>query len=367
MMLEYPIIADEKSMTIKVGHVVFDRPVLSRLPEWETTIKNDICGPAPWELGPKAAHKFYANRLGCKFNRRFQAANYWLWIGNRMTVKAANVLRHDGRHFRRYHEGLVWRANQAIRYINEAERDGLFHLIPAIVIFGASPQSIRRTVGQGAWRKIAANSLTRNRLIMHAVAKMSDIEPHLFARLLEFPSGVMRAVYGATEDERAALHVTTKLRPVEFQRAVHIVRDTRDMVGERFNPAWSRDRMIREHNEAMRAVMAGKFSAKQFASPWSFEGDGFSASLLTSQLDIASEGAEQHHCVASYASRAARGKYAVFRIEGRERATAGLIPRVAVGQIYGACNQPVSQECREFSYRLADEYAVYLQQEARAA
>jgi hypothetical protein len=78
--------------------------------------------------------------------------------------------------------------------------------------------------------------------------------------------------------------------------------------------------------------------------------------LLVSQADIATEGATQHHCVASYARWAAMGKYAVFRIDGKERATAGVVGHV-VDQVYGACNAQVSDECRAFASKVAARYA----------
>ena len=84
MIVTHEIIADAKAMTITVGPKVFDRPVLVRIPESWTNIKRDIVDAGDlWK--PQDLNRFYCRHLGPKFNRRFQAANYYLWIAGRMT------------------------------------------------------------------------------------------------------------------------------------------------------------------------------------------------------------------------------------------------------------------------------------------
>jgi hypothetical protein len=312
---------------------------------------------------PKSLHKFFAAMLGPRFNFRFFAANYWLWVGNRMTTRTGNMLRFDGKHWQSYDSELVALANAVLPYINEAERDGLYNLIPIILTHGASPQEIRAKIGRGAWRRVANNSVSRNLLIMHATRRCKEAARlESFGRLLGMPSGVMRGVMrlesgGVGEDEIVAARITPRKRPREFQQTVDLVRDTRRMMlPDEFNPQWGYARMRREHELATKAIMERRYSNKVFAADWSFEGKGFSAALLTSQASIATEGAVQHHCVASYARSAAMLEYAVFRIEGKERATAGVRDG-RVDQIYGACNAHVSDECREFANKLARNFA----------
>jgi len=67
------------------------------------------------------------------------------------------------------------------------------------------------------------------------------------------------------------------------------------------------------------------------------------------------------HCVASYAHMASQGRYAVFKIEGKERATLGLtlgsavdvdnptgnrVPHAMIQQCYGHSNKTISDELR---------------------
>lgn len=360
----YEMVTNPEAMTITVGSRVFSKPDLSRRCEWDFDFKSQICEiPRETERDQKSLHKFFATMLGPKFNFRFFAVNYWLWIGNRMTTRTGNMLKFDGKHWQHYDSTLVAAANEVLPYINEAERDDLYNLIPAILTHGTSPQEIRAKIGRGAWRRVANNTISRNLLIMHATRRCKETT-HLesFVRLLDMPSGVMRGIMrlesgGVGDDEIIAARITPRKRPREFQQTVDLVRDTRRMMlPDEFNPHWGYARMRREHHLATKAIMERRYSTKAFASDWTYTDKGFSAALLTSQADIATEGAVQHHCVASYARSAAMREYAVFRIEGKERATAGIRDG-RVDQVYGACNSTVSEECRLFAVKIAMNYA----------
>lgn len=377
MLVTHEIVSNPATMTITVGPKVFDKPVLVRIPESWTAIKRDIVEPDMDLWKPQDLNRFYCRHLGPKFNRRFQAANYYLWIAGRMTERTANMLRCDGRHWRNYSDDLVWRANQALPYVNEAERDNLYNLIPLIVSFCQTPQAIKRRVGQGAWRRLAANSVSRNLKIMHAVERFrpctrytgdgDTVAAHI-CRLLDVPSGVLRGIYTGDDDEFIAARITHKKRVDDFIHTKNLVQDTRRMTGRRFNPNWGLTRMIAEHNAAAREENRKGYSDKRFADDWTMEADGYTAALLTSPLDIAVEGQTQHHCVASYAGLARRGDYAVFRIVGKDRATLGVKidgSQARLDQVYGACNQPVPDACLAFSYLVAGEYAASMRRAAQ--
>lgn len=368
----HEIIANPETMTITVGSKVFDRPVLGRFPEMFMHLKQEICGPSDLDWGPlKDQYQRFTHLLGPKFNRRFQAANYWLWVGNRMSERVGNMLKVEGRHWKQYNNDLVWEANQILPHVRRAEQDGLLHLIPAIIAFQESPQQIKRRIGQGAWRKVAANSVTRNLKIMNAARRRRTGMDHdaAFVRLLDVPSGVLRGIMTCDEAEFIAARLTHRRRIPEYMETLHLVGDTMQMVGRRhFNPGWSYNRMVEEHNAAVKEQHSRHYSAKRFTDDWSFEKDGFTATLLTSRLDIAMEGSTQHHCVGAYASLAAAGEYAVFRIEGTERATVGLswsAPDVwRVDQVYAACNRAVSPACVAFVRSVAREYSSIEQERA---
>ncbi len=358
----HEMVVDPSTMTITVGSKVFDRPLLHPIPEWDTGIKEQIV-ERPSTNSVKEVNAFYCRELGPKFNRRFRAAMYHLWIGNRMSPATGNMLRLSGHTgWRRYSPDLVWRANQVLPYIKEAEADGLLHLIPAIVVFGASPSAIRREIGKGAWKRIAANSRTRNMRIMQATeATFAPSDEHwkqTFVKLLSVRSGhlggAMRHI--PIDDIVEASRLAPRCTPMSLLETLHIVRDARRMLGE-INPAWGLPRIKREHDAAMLEQRRKRYSPAPFTEAWSFSDDGFTADLLVSPLDIVAEGDTQHHCVGSYASDAADNRYAVLKVEGKERATIGL-RRTAEGwlvdQVYAACNAPVSAACRVFAFRAAD-------------
>lgn len=361
----YEMHADAQVMTITVGSHVFTEPQVTRRAEWDFEFKEAIAGSVSDDCYSggvrdlKKVHKFYAEMLGPRFNYRFFAANYWLWIGNRMTLRTSNMLRFEGKHWRIYNPKLVTLANKVLPYLNEAERDGLFNLIPVIITHGSSPQEIRAKIGRGAWRRVANNAVSRNLLIMNAVLRFSEAaRDYAFVRLLEMPSGVIRGIEREIGDtETIAARITPRKRFEEFRQTLHLVRDTQRMLlPAEFNTQWGYVRMQHEHEVATRALMQNRYSNKAFAEPWSYRDVDFSAVLLISQADIATEGATQHHCVVSYARSAAMLEYAVFRIEGKERATVGIKDGV-VDQVYGSCNAQVSNECTSFARDVAIAYA----------
>lgn len=370
-MSRYEIVSDPSTMTIRVGSTVFNRPLLNGRTEIDFEVKSAVCDDSPATADVKALHQFYCERLGPKFNRRFQAANYWLWIGGRMTKRTGDMMRMARKGWRWYNNDLVAQANECIDLVREAECDNLYHLIPSIVVFKASPSAIRKLVGGATWKRIAHNSMTRNvRLMRNAwIAPDDDKYGDRFVRLLDFPSGVLNAVHGMEyENELLAAKLTPRKTPLVFQQTVHTIRDARRMLGVDFNPAWGLARMQREHDDAARSLRRKNYSADPFADEWVYEAGGYRAELLTNALEIAVEGDTQHHCVGSYASMSRRGDYAVLRIDGAERATAGYLRNGKgwrLDQVYGACNALVGSGCTAFAQAAGAALArAYVQQRA---
>lgn len=353
-----PMVVNEAAMTISVGATTFDIPELRKWPENSLTIKHAICVGAGMDTEGDdlpSLHKFYCRVLGPKFNRRFHGANYWLWVGNRLSRSTANMMRMPGRHFRHYSNWLVKKANDSLPYIRETEADELHHLIPAIVTFGGSPSEIKKEIGGAAWKQIARNSRTRNTRIMQIAEHYGDHPKQAFIDLLGVPSGCLNGAKLFLNDANLAMaaRLTPKRQAMPFLETAHLIRDARRM-GVDINPQWGLARLRREHDEALIERRRGSFSNKTFADAWQHDSDGFHAERLTSQLDIALEGDAMHHCVASYSQLAADHLYLVLRIEGKERATAGY--RLSrddrtwmLDQCYGYCNDAVSSETYAFA------------------
>jgi hypothetical protein len=145
-------------------------------------------------------------------------------------------------------------------------------------------------------------------------------------------------------------------RVAHFERTESILKDTVRMAirnRSEVNYDWSYRRWHEEHEFLSREINKSRFSENKFAEDCVFTEGGYTFTLLTSELDIATEGNSMRHCVSSYAVSASRGNYAVFKIEGKERATLGLtidqridIGKAALQQCYGYCNQSISDELR---------------------
>lgn len=359
------IVTDPERMVIRVGPKEFHEPYLWKVPEWGYDIKQEIAPhPAIHTLGPKERNKFFCDNLGPKFNIRFLAANYHMWLGDRFEKVTRDMLRIGGNTgWKVYSKDLVIKANRVHEHVIQAEEDGLHHLIPAIVIFEKHPSEIRKLVGPSTWRRIASNSRTRNMKLMQRSMWIACKEPsEQFLELLEFPSGVLLGVHSTDPEYAIAARICPRKTRASFEATMHTVRDTMRMLGADFNPKWSLNRINQEHNKAITAQRTKTYSAKAFCADWNFSGEGLSADLLTSPLAIAVEGGTQHHCVGSYWRESRDGKYAVMKITGNERATAGLYRRDqvwVVDQVYGACNAIVSQKCMDFAHKIATHFPGY--------
>jgi hypothetical protein len=154
----------------------------------------------------------------------------------------------------------------------------------------------------------------------------------------------------------AAARVAPRIK--DFEQTLDVVRDTirmADRAGVEVNYNWSYRRWNEEHDRLSWNMARKGYSEKKFAEHLSFTLQGYTFTLLTSQADIAAEGMQMRHCVASYAHTASIGNYAVFKIEGKERATLGLtitatptkVLHAILQQCYGPRNQPISSELRD--------------------
>jgi hypothetical protein len=171
---------------------------------------------------------------------------------------------------------------------------------------------------------------------------------------------LVSSYYMHSMEIKGCLLTAAKIAPriKDFDSTVDIVRDTIRMAeraGVEVNHNWSYRRWSEEHDRLSWDVARKGYSEKKFAEHLSFTLQGYTFTLLTSQADIAAEGMQMRHCVASYAHTASIGNYAVFKIEGKERATLGLtitatptkVLYAMLQQCYGPRNQPISSELHD--------------------
>jgi hypothetical protein len=358
---------DPENMLVKVGSFVEDRPQLIHSPEFhwgmkeKVTTHNKIDLPEGYhEFDPKARNAFFAEHLGPKFNRRMQAAHYSLWMRDRYLASTVNMLRQGGIAWRRHSNRLAYRAHGCQALVNQAERDGLTNIIPAIICWKMSPQELRAHLGKGLWKRIAGHSKTRNIRLLQVTSKnilegaSVDEWGAMFTSIMEFPLWSWGALqYPINDVSLLAAKLCDSHENDDFWDLRMTVEDTKRMLNGHLNPKWTMAQLTRAHEEARHQLRRRDFDVTPFAADWSYSSAGFTASLLTSEMQIAEEGDQMHHCVASYAKVSKEGRYAVLKVQSAdERATCGLTFDGSlwhVQQVYRARNEAVSDKCRAFA------------------
>lgn len=347
---QFPIVPDYEAGVVRVGQAEYDC-LIYKAGENERHFRilalerNDACTDAMLEWPNKKWHQYSAKILGPKFNSRLRAATFHLYVSSWAPRGIWRFLHTPDRHWRKTNGRLVDLAYKHQEKVLQAHRDGIGNIIPFIILTGMDPSELKRHYGTGLWKRLAANSVTRNRLIAHHSRAIGPDVEHLQA----MRSGHL-VVAGSAGFCSAAAHADRLLPKIDknaFRHLGHTIRDCMRM--DAYNPRWGVARLMREHDEAVAARARGEYSDRRFADDLVGEVDGYTFTLLTSQAAIAHEGRAMHHCVSVYAGDAAQSGYLVFTVEGQgERATLGAFPgimRPELDQLYGACNSRVSNEC----------------------
>lgn len=117
------------------------------------------------------------------------------------------------------------------------------------------------------------------------------------------------------------------------------------------------ENLYKKHEEFTKLINLRKYSKDEFnlrgtvleKLPKYLEINGIACTYLNSKYLIQQEGVEMHHCVSSYADRAANLDYLVFSLSGVERSTVGFIYNKAHNQLipdqhYSYNNSKVSRD-----------------------
>lgn len=373
----FQMVVDQGVHSVTVGDWVFDSVVMAPAKEGDFEEKNacllangieppeleycateetkgefggEVIGP-DWGEKLRAAHTSYANHLGARFNYRLYGAMFNAWCGW-MPREAWPFLHQDGYRWKYLHRNTVEAARHAKPYVLETINDGLLHLVPAVISFGAPPGEIKKAVGKATWKKIAANSKTRNHKISQMHFRSGESAAAAWAAGVQMRSFCLhrsgaQLVYGSLDQDIHASRIAGACRAIEFDSALQLIRDASRMGV--YNPEWSLRRLTREHDRAAEIRAHEGYPSKPFCADQTATVDGFTFTRVTSQSKVAAEGGKMRHCVAAYARDCQRGVYAVYAVDGPERATLGVrLNGTGRGfdQIYGACNKRVSDRCR---------------------
>lgn len=299
---------------------------------------------------PRALNKKLHENFGSKITLRLNAALYNTFIKANFPRETYFAISRRGMQWNTFSPYMVDKATKNKHLVDQAIKDRTINLIPLMLEFEEDPQQLRKRFGKGLWKQLAHTSKTRMKLL----APLMRVTPEA----ISFRTGILPVISsyvitsGGMED---AMVASAKVAPriKDFVQTLDTVRDTMRMAeraGVEVNLNWSYRRWNEEHDRLSWDVARKGYSEKKFAEHLSFTLQGYTFTLLTSQADISAEGMQMRHCVASYASMASLGTYAVFKIDGKERATLGLTVvngEAILQQCYGPRNQPISSELRD--------------------
>jgi hypothetical protein len=306
---------------------------------------------------PKAINAHLCKTFGPKIPLRFSAAMYNTFIKDNVPLEAYFAVKRLGYHWKMFDTRLVNVAATKNHLVQQAVRDNTLNVLPLMLRAEKDTQELKAHFGKGLWKKLANTSKTRMTYLAPLVLRnpeWADIRSCILKEAWTFEGGERYTVFAARLAPKAGT----------FQHTFNLVTDTikmGDRLKEPVNLKWSYKRLEEEHNRMSRAILLGKFSAKAFTEVVTYhEEEGYTFTLLNSQLDIAQEGKVMGHCVGSYARTAAQGQYAVFKVEGNsERATLGL-QNGAFGftfnQCYGKYNSKVSDNLLEAAKKIVKRY-----------
>ena len=341
---------------VKLGDKVFSKyEEVPRNPfsfnEWLSHNARDYCVKLWGEkdvVKPRVLNKKLHENFGSKITLRLNAALYNTFIKANFPVETYFAMSRNGRRWNTFSPNMVQTAIKNKHLIDQAVKDNTINLIPLMLEFQEDPQQLRKRFGKGLWKQLAHTSKTRMKLLAPLLIYSTEVTS-LRTGILSFVS----SYHMHTMDITGCLLTAAKVAPriKDFEQTLDIVRDTMRMAnrhGTEVNLNWSWRRWKEVHDRMSWEIAMNGYPSTKFAEDCVFTEGGYTFTLLTSQADIAAEGIQMRHCVASYAYRASNGNYNVFKVEGKERATLGLNTyadgSLGVDQCYGYCNQRVSSE-----------------------
>lgn len=252
--------------------------------------------------------------------------------------------------------------NKRIDIINQTIADGNSNILPFVIFSGKTPKELKQEFGKCLWKRLCKNSEYRNRVIFDtcAIKQMSN-----------FPTSVLEKMkvikrYGVLEDrcKFAEFYTTqlkrkwTKITKNELWDMWNTLYDTNRMatqLGYKFKWNQNYDDIKKLHSEYTKAIRDMQYGDKPFN--WihekgicmEFEYKGYKIVLLDNPRAIREEGDIMKHCVASYTSAVAEGRYLVFSVQkdGVHTSTVGYTLQNdmwIIHQHYGKCNKRVTDD-----------------------
>jgi hypothetical protein len=220
---------------------------------------------------------------------------------------------------------------EVLNLLKQADKDGLYNLIPFIFLFGLPPKELKKQLGKGLWKKIANNSKTRNKLVVKAKIRMGIYD---IIDLLDTPSSILcenvnrdvLQLHSDSEYEHANLILqylnNRKTKPRYYEGQFNYVKDTVDMSGNLDCLRWGINRISAAHDElleiqnqkAINLCSTKPLNNKtQFAKECYLIEDASIKSINT-ERDLLVEARNKKHCVFSYKKSIENNKVVIFNV-----------------------------------------------------
>jgi hypothetical protein len=246
--------------------------------------------------------------------------------------------------------------------LEQAHVDKQTHLMPFLMSSRRTPQELKVILGKGLWKKLCANTYSRNRALAESSSidywQHNDMQHGDFKREIGFLNTVPTSLLKYTSYSHGTLdwlRVNCKgiwNKPADLKRQADIFRDTARMLSAETATQsesdlqvkminWSCKRVQEEHDLATKRTFARRYSKDQYnwsnhvhIGPFSFE--GYLVTPLFNSYDIAQEGQAMQHCVGSYAYQSQRGDYIVFSVtkDGERHSTIGMFMTLELANYY---------------------------------
>ncbi len=266
--------------------------------------------------------------------------------------------------------------------VEQLEADQLHHLVPLTIFFCASPKVLRRLLGKSIWKRLSANSLSRNKLLVSLmerdlitrrrfISTPRNIEPYrqYLSTMSVIKSSLLKWHFlnelinkhdcNKRGDCMLWLNNHAKVSnycSVDGLKTLYL--DTYKLCEQTDNlmKDWS-PKSMRERHDKMSREVSRHYLENISDTPFDWSGklnipelseDGVKIEVLDSPFKMACESSDMCHCLSSYIDLSMEGSYFAFSLySDLSRSTLGIEKqsnRYYLDQHYGAYNQTVKDQ-----------------------
>lgn len=270
--------------------------------------------------------------------------------------------------------GVIW---ECLPDIEQAEKDGIYNIVPWIIHEGKTPHELKEKFGKGVWKQICKQSMTRNKFLAFGSKRFRYGEAKI-EEALNLPSYLLKkgsctsfdwsssTIWLIKNKQITSKEIVGRGKNVQSQvRLACTFEDTKRMakdLGKGFSINWSVDKMKDKHSEYTKLINLKRYSPVPYEHLKSFnvkqiQHKDYVATLLDSAALVHEEGEVMRHCVGMYAGSVAEGNYLVYSVtkDGKRSSTiafrlnhdpSGLsaYKEWVFNQHYGRCNAYVEDE-----------------------